>query len=205
MKSIKTANIKGIYYFLLIILIVIVFMALFSVFELIMLLLRGKPLTFLWGLTVNLLPTDFNTFAIYPDKMRIYNVSGSLLFYDPSLGIKIYSGMYNVVIWVFIAYILYLLLKIVRTTLDGNPFVMINVVRLRIISLVIMLTPLTLQSISNFFLNSFIGTIKMENIKLSASGGPMPLIGIFIGLIFAVLQEVFRTGIKLKEENELTV
>jgi hypothetical protein len=206
MKPIKTFNIKGIYNYLLFISIFTAFMVLFSLFELIMLLTRGRPLTFLWGLTVNLFPTDFNTFASYPDKIRINNISGSVLFYEPSFGINLYSGLYNLVIWLLIAYILYLLLKIIRTTLNGNPFVMQNVIRLRIIGFIIMVAPSALHSISTFFVNHFIQNIKMENIKLSASdGGPTTVIGIFVGLIFIALQEVFRTGIKLKEENELTV
>lgn len=98
------------------------------------------------------------------------------------------------------------MLKIIKTTLDGNPFVMKNVTLLRIIGLLILLTPVVLNFVYSFYVDSLIKNIKMGSLLFSTKNfGPVEYIGIFVGLIFAVLQEVFRVGIKIKEETELTV
>jgi hypothetical protein len=186
--------------------IVIAGLVLYSLYDLLMLLMIGRPLSYLWGLKVNVFNIGNKVLANTANNIFVTDLSGSLLFFKQSLWIKLYSGLYPVLIWVGMFFICFLLLRIIKTTLEGDPFVMKNVIRLRIIGIIMTLTPLLLKLISDIYVNSLIVSIKMDNVRLSTYDfEPIVYAGIFIGLIFAVLQEVFRSGIKLKEENELTV
>ena len=199
-------RIKMIYRYLAGVSIIIACLVLYSLYDFVQLLINGKPLTFLWGLNVNVSNFGNKVLTNTANNIFITDLNGSLLFFKQSIWLKLYSGLYPALIWTSVFFICFLLLKIIKTTIDGNPFVMKNVIRLRIIGLLILLTPIVLNFIYSFYVDSLIKDIKMGNLTFSTKDfGPIEYIGIFVGLIFAVLQEVFRVGIKIKEENELTV
>lgn len=178
-----------------------------TLYDLIMLLIKGRPLNFLWGLSVNLFRTN-NPLVNYTQKIYIVDLSGSLLFFEPSLSVKLFSGIYPIIVWTCISYVIFLMTRIVKTTLHGSPFIMQNVKRLRIIGALIVLTPLVLHFSQYIFVSSLLHNVRIDNTSLSAYGlASMEIIDVIegLGLLFLVLSLVFRIGIKIKEENELTV
>ena len=118
----------------------------------------------------------------------------------------VYVGV--LVVWFAAALaIIYELRQVVRTLVAGEPFARANAARIRFIGLVIILMEIAkvaiLTGFSLFVRNNF----TIEGLTLSVI--PDPDLGdlgvIFLGLVVLVIAAVFRQGIELREEQELTV
>ena len=79
--------------------------------------------------------------------------------------------------------------KIVRTTMDGNPFVAENISRLRKTWIIIAFVEI-MRSVVSFFV--------YDKVDISLSSW-------FLVFVIAIMAEVFRIGLELKRDQELTV
>lgn len=79
--------------------------------------------------------------------------------------------------------------KIVKTTIDGNPFVPENISRLRRTWIIIALAEILRSAVS------FIVYDKID----------IPLSSWFLVFVIAIMAEIFRIGLELKRDQELTV
>lgn len=133
-------------------------------------------------------------------------LSGSLLVFRPSRIISLYSCIYSTIVWGGMAYILFLIRKIVMTVYSGNPFVAENARRMRIVAIVIIFAPLLLDVLSRFAVSSLLQGRSFPGLVLMNHGiGEQNSILIPFGLLLFVISEVFRIGVTLKEENDLTI
>lgn len=98
----------------------------------------------------------------------------------------------------------YQLRKIFATLTQADPFVASNAARIRIIGFVLISFPLV---------SALLGTITNQFVQKHFVAGKNALLfrydlelsWVFTGLVILVIAEVFRTGAKLKEEQDLTI
>lgn len=96
-------------------------------------------------------------------------------------------------------YVALVIKKIVRTTLDGNPFVEENISRLRLTWMIIAGVEI-LKSIVSSFLKSSSMTTGGATIEIDVN-----ITAWFLVFVIAIMAEVFRIGLELKRDQELTV
>lgn len=100
--------------------------------------------------------------------------------------------------------ITYLLRRLFKSLTQNNPFIVENAQRLRLISFLIMLIPVT-----SFAHDAVVNWFLKQNFLLDGSGIrshlSIDLKTLFVGLVVLVIAEIFRVGARLKEEQELTV
>lgn len=122
--------------------------------------------------------------------------------YDIPMKIYTYGFlMLAVGLWLLV---IILLIKIVKTLENNNPFILKNVVRIRQIAvLLILLAPLQM------FITYGYGLLINTRFYLNGNElGTKINIGfetILVGLIVLVIAEVFRTGVELKQDQDLTI
>lgn len=172
-------------------------------------LIQGVPLPSPDAFPVNIM---INNHYLANEAKDIYlcDLSGHLLFFKPSIGLQLCSGTFTIFISGCLAFVIYLLRKIVGTTVKGDPFVKENGRRLRIIGIMFIIVPLVLQAWQKYLVSSVISSVRIENVSLTTGSVTGSIIGILpisltAGLFFLALSEVFRIGASLKEENEMTV
>lgn len=106
-----------------------------------------------------------------------------------SSAIDCFGGAIVATIWVFV---LFILKKIVRTLLDGDPFVIENISRLRLMWIMI--------AISEVVRMVFKNVSSLDEITLDIRTGTW-----FAVFVIAALAEVFRHGAELRRDAELTI
>lgn len=169
-------------------------------------LIKGNPMLPSDAFPVNIVITNTHNFVNNTKDIYVGDLSGQLFFVNPSIGLQMYSLFYTIIFWLSLSYIIFLMMKLVRTVMKGNPFVKENGKRLRIIALIFIFVPMILDAWRIRIISSILPLIKIENIRLmSYSSEEILHISLVVGLFFIVLSEVFRIGTSLKEENELTV
>ena len=99
------------------------------------------------------------------------------------------GGAIVATIWLFV---LFILKKIVRTLLDGDPFVIENISRLRLMWIMI--------AISEVVRMVFKNVSSLDEITLDIRTGTW-----FAVFVIAALAEVFRHGAELRRDAELTI
>ena len=97
-------------------------------------------------------------------------------------------------------YVALVIKKIVRTTLDGNPFVEENISRLRKTWVVIALVEIIRMIAMGFIDQSTQAAGSLEGFTLKTS-----LTAWFLVFVIATMAEVFRIGLELRRDQELTV
>jgi hypothetical protein len=168
--------------------------------------IKGVPVVSPETFPVSVFMTDNHSLVNQGKDVYLCDLSGHILFFKPSIGLQLYSGFYTMIILGCLSLVIYLMQKIIRTTVKGNPFVKENGKRLRIIAFVFLIVPLILKIWQNHIVSSVISSIKIDNVSLIAgNSNGLILIGFIAGAFFGFLSEVFRIGASLKEENELTV
>jgi len=136
----------------------------------------------------------------------VSNINGQLVFFKPSIWINLFPGLYTIIEWGSISYVIYLMLKIINSIIKGNPFDKLNANRLRIIAILFITVPVILQIASNIVVSNLITSINIENVKLSAQPFTGELyISVFVGILLIALSETLRIGTWIKEENEFTI
>ncbi len=97
-------------------------------------------------------------------------------------------------------YVALVVKKIVKTTLDGNPFVEANISRLRKTWIVI-----ACVEIFRIFITGFISNSSASETALDSFSMETRLSAWFLVFVIAIMAEVFRVGLELKRDQELTV
>ncbi len=95
-------------------------------------------------------------------------------------------------------YVALVIRKIVRTTLDGNPFVEENISRLRLTWMIIAGVEI-LKAIASSFMKS---SAKTDGAHIEID---LNITAWFLVFVIAIMAEVFRVGLELKRDQELTV
>jgi hypothetical protein len=134
---------------------------------------------------------------------------GSLSLFRAALWIKAFYTISQVISMLSVLYSVVLLRKIVKTVIEGNPFIPKNGKRLKVVALITIIVPLVLQ-ISTFFVTGHITRqLYFAEMTVSPSLMGMGSIGtstyLLAGGFIFVISEVFRIGTSLKEEQDLTV
>jgi hypothetical protein len=97
-------------------------------------------------------------------------------------------------------YVAFVIKKIVKTTLNGNPFVDANISRLRTTWVVI-----ALVEIFRMILMGFITSSGKDGTALEGFSVETNLSAWFLVFVIAAMAEVFRIGLELRRDQELTV
>lgn len=97
-------------------------------------------------------------------------------------------------------YVAFVVRAIVKTTVAGNPFVSENISRLRKTWIVI-ITAEIIRIIASIFMNS---TISAQSGELAADT-EFRMQAWVLALFIAIMAEVFRIGLELRRDQELTV
>ncbi|MDR3609322.1 MAG: DUF2975 domain-containing protein [Ignavibacteriaceae bacterium] len=137
----------------------------------------------------------------------LINMHGSLKLANSYYGINLLISICQMLILLGSVNCIILLRKIVNTVIAGDPFVPQNGKRLRIISLIIIFLPIIIQ------LNVWVATKQAISalqyprwgIRFDFLDNSSLITYIVIGIFVFIVSEVFRIGISLKEEQELTV
>ncbi len=143
----------------------------------------------------------------YSKTVSLFNISGSLLFMKVSPWIQYYFTFYEMALTISTGVCILLIRKLIRTVIDGDPFIPRNGKRLRALAIIIIAVPLALQISAHYVTKAIISQLNFPGISLSSGllGKSTLLVCIFSGLLLFVISEVFRIGTSLKEEQELTV
>lgn len=134
-------------------------------------------------------------------------LKGELTIVDPDTSFTLLLFFSRLLTNISAIWFLFLFRSIIFSVIDDKPFIRNNVVRLRIIGILLLVVPgihdILIQSLSlsvaaepiieGFLTESVLFEIPITN--------PVLLSGIFI----LILSEVFRSGVKLREEQDLTV
>lgn len=114
-----------------------------------------------------------------------------------------YVGIFYTLSWnIFIIVGIQILKKFLFTLTTGSPFTLENAKRLRILAFMIILVPLLLHIVCRLFISL---TVPVTNGYISIKGNWDTFEYIFIGGLVFIISEVFRKGVQLQEENNLTV
>ncbi len=95
-------------------------------------------------------------------------------------------------------YVALVIKKIVRTTLEGNPFVEENISRLRLTWMIIAGVEV-LKALASSFMKS---SSKTGEASIEVD---LNITAWFLVFVIAIMAEVFRVGLELKRDQELTV
>ncbi len=159
----------------------------------------------MWGLTANLNLQALGVATKLTENIWLSSAESSIIVFEPSFGLSLYSYLYMLIVAGSFGYVILITRKIISSVLDGNPFKKINGIRLRIIGIILIAVPIVLQFVSHIVLNSIsiVGTKGINS--YSSSFGTYTSAGFVFGLLFLVIAEVFSIGVKIKEEQDLTV
>jgi hypothetical protein len=162
-------------------------------------------LPIMWGLAANLNLQTLGVATKLTENIWLSTAESSIIVFNPSFGLSLYSYLYMLTIVGAFGYVILITRKIISSVLDGNPFKKVNSVRLRMIGVILIAVPIVLQIVSHIVLNSIsiVGTKGINS--FSSSYGTYASAGFVFGLLFLVISEVFRVGVLMKEEQDLTV
>lgn len=111
-----------------------------------------------------------------------------------------------VLLWLALAAaVIYYLRRIFQSVAAGSPFIPENVTSFRAVGLFV-IAGSVLQSIAG----ALVGLVMMNNLITPAGvhitpRGTLDLGGLFLGLVILALAEIFRYGVELQNEQNLTV
>ena len=112
----------------------------------------------------------------------------------------------SVLVGVFL-FILFQLRHLLASLTEGNPFIIKNAKRLRIIGLVIIIGELFFNLTRICTAVIIDASARIEGAKLVwselISGFSLPTL--FLGIVILIIAEIFRLGVYMREEQELTI
>lgn len=171
------------------------------------------PSPLLYG-EVRLIPIDFMTRvtknATTFGEVRLFdmtNTHGAIVFNNTSLMNTKAIGLVvlNVISQLVWLYFTWLLLSIFKSLKSENVFVGANIKRLRLVASVIGISPI-IQLIKNMLFADLIGQEIISTDKYVAFNYDYSMFsGVLYMVLILILVEVFRYGMKLKQEYDLTV
>lgn len=93
--------------------------------------------------------------------------------------------------------------KILRSLKEGSPFTLENAKRIKVLALMLAVVPAILLVVSLGLVHYQI-TLQNQTIELKGAGSNITGYLYLSGMLY-IIAEVFRKGVQLQEENELTV
>ena len=147
---------------------------------------------------------------ILPKDVFIGNAQLTLFIYKPSTLLIIISYLKLLTYEIIFAYLVFSTRKIILTVLDESPFIKRNADRIRKIGTVLVAVPILTSIVT--LLISYLNLLNL-GYYYSIKGIKSIFINLNIfdwnavlfGFLFLAISEVFRIGVKLKEEQDLTV
>lgn len=138
------------------------------------------------------------------DSIKFENTTTSLKCWPHNPLYASLSGLFFVFFWGISLLIIYNLKKIIATLMEKAPFVKENARKLLIIGIAItLIMPLKWLLFWLFEVLVIKGSITMQGKPISVDiFSQSDLWTIFLGLVIVVISEVFRLGVKMKEDYE---
>lgn len=136
-----------------------------------------------------------------------YSNAGELVTYNSPMPLFVFVHLWDAASFAFLTLILYLLRKFLLTIKADNPFTLENIKILSIISQLIIWVPLFDTIVLRNAFNLMLRNLRFrDGLVASYSGSTVSQFGIlFAGFICYAIIIAFEKGLKLKEENDLTV
>jgi len=123
---------------------------------------------------------------------------------DNESKVHLLFSFFGILIIIYSFLIFYLLKKVLDSVKSGSPFIRINVIRLRRIALMILALPLGILLFEVILYFSIISNYIFIDSMISPSFNFN--LGLFIGGILLIfISETFKQGIRIREEQELTI
>ncbi|NOY88336.1 MAG: DUF2975 domain-containing protein [FCB group bacterium] len=101
-------------------------------------------------------------------------------------------------------WILYIIRKFIRTVKEGHPFSRDNPRRIRMIGFIVMISSPVIAAVQYIYAYQYIYMLDFPHAEIRVEPD-ISLMTIFLGLILFVIGHVYELGVKLKEENDLTI
>ncbi len=145
-----------------------------------------------------------------PKNIFLADNNATVFLYNPSVWLVAISYLKFVLYEAVFAYLVYTTRKIILTVLDENPFTNLNSKRIRWIGTILVAVPIFTSIFSSLLYwtnllnlesyNKFTG-IKSVYLNLNIFDWN----AVLFGFLFISIAEVFRIGVRIKEEQDLTV
>ncbi len=142
--------------------------------------------------------------AVAVARPRIVDGTGELRFDTGSFLIHFAATGFWVLGVLVVLWVVYLLKKIFKTVVEGDPFSPANAVRLRAIALILMVAGVLVPLIQNFVAAMVLRRVAIEGIPLSPPLN-LRIDVVLAGLMVLALSTVFSHGALLEHEQSLTV
>jgi len=101
-------------------------------------------------------------------------------------------------------WIVYIIRKFIRTVKEGYPFSRENPRRIRMIGFIVMITGPVVAAIQYVYTYQYLHMLDFPHAEVEITPD-INLMTIFLGLLLFVIGHVYDLGVKLKEENDLTI
>ncbi len=156
-------------------------------------------------------PLDPKTLGIVQNhKAFIESITSLVTFFKVPNIIAIFMHCYFLILLISVTSFIYFFRKIIFSALEDNPFDKQNVNRLRIVGLILIITPLILHflyamNISLIISNHLLNTKIRPGVFSLNSNMFAEYLSFIFGAFTLLLAAVFKLGIKLREEQELTI
>lgn len=140
-----------------------------------------------------------------PDAYLRY-VHGEFETHNSPISLFVFVHLYD--LWLFAGFfaVAYLLRKFIKAISKDNIFTISNIKTLKLLSFIIILVPIVDQIMQNFILFPLIKDLIFESgTRVAMPQNIYTSIAIVVGCIILAITKIIETGIKLKEENDLTV
>ena len=145
-----------------------------------------------------------------PKNIFLANNDATLLLHNPSVWLVVISYLKFILYEAVFAYLVYTTRKIILTVLDESPFTNLNSKRIRWIGTILVAVPIFTSILSSLLYWTNLLNLESYN-KLTGIKSVYLNLNIFdwnavlFGFLFIAVAEVFRIGVKMKEEQDLTV
>jgi len=110
------------------------------------------------------------------------------------------GGLGTIIILIAYIYIAFVVKGIVKTTIDGNPFVTSNISRLRKTWVIIVVAEIVRMIAFGVVSESGSNGTSLDGFDIETN-----LQAWFLAFVIAIMAEVFRIGLELRRDQELTV
>ena len=145
-----------------------------------------------------------------PKNIFLANNNATVILYNPSIWLVVISYLKFILYEAVFAYLVYTTRKIILTVLDESPFTNLNSKRIRWIGTILVAVPIFTSNFSSLLYWTNLLNLESYN-KLTGIKSVYLNLNIFdwnavlFGFLFIAVAEVFRIGVKMKEEQDLTV
>jgi hypothetical protein len=138
------------------------------------------------------------------NEIRLDCVEAHMKFDSPGSGFLLFFGLHMAVGLAIVLLVLYQLRKIFATLTAGSPFVSANAARIRLIGWIVIIGELVEEILQTVGQRIVIASFETQGVTFRWDID-LSLSTIMWGFVLLVLAEVFRLGVQMREDQELTV